>query len=1556
MDDTKKTKAQLIDELNQLRQQIADLQSPDNELHPGPPLADHADQYFRVVLENMRLIGVMLDADGRVTFCNRCLLELTGWSSEEVLGHDWFDRFLPEDVRPHVQQVFADALNGGQMATYGENEIITRAGDRRLIGWHNTILCNPQGQCIGVTSIGEDITESRQARVALLESEATARALLNAPADSVLLIDQEGIILDLNQTAADRLGKSVADLIGANLYDQLPADVAERRRAESDAILASGQPCHQEDLHAGTWYDNILYPVADEQGRATRLAIVARDITERKLANEQIRSQATLLENVSDAIISTDMDFQITSWNKGAEALFGWPADQVIGQSLLELTRPRSPLVKPDQLLASFMANGGWRGEITQAHQDGHLLDIHANISLIRDDVGNPVAIVSVNHDITERKLLEERLRSRANEVTLLYEIGKQLAHTRDLQDIYHTVHDVIFGVMDCARLYITTFSPADNLIRCVFACAQGQTLDVSTFPVVALEAEGRGTQSRVIRTGESLYLPDFQAETRDLRTAYHVDDEGAITPQEDAPEDARWVQSGLLVPLKFEGQVIGVLQVLSLELDAFSGDNLRFLELLAPQVTAVMVNATLFQQAQQEIAEREQAQALLRQREVQIRAQYDGIPVPTYTWQRTDDQDFVLTAYNTAALAVTRGKVIDMMGQKASEVYHERPTVIEDLHRCFTERITIERETAYQYVTTGEDKFVRIKYGFVPPDMVLIHSDDITEQKSVEKAFHETQADLTEAQRIGHVGNWVHYLATGKIHWSHELFRIFGRERKTLRPGEVYDWIHPEDRDQVRREIEHSYQTLRRVDTQFRILRTDGEERILHYQGEVIADSEGNARKTVGTVQDITEQKQSEVALQQRAAQLSLINQVSGEIAAVLDLNHVLNRAATLVQESFGYQHVGLFIYDQERQVLLMRAKAGAYAARFPDNHQLKLGEGMVGWVAEQNQPLLTNDVRTEPRFYNPFPDEIIGSEFSLPIRAAQEIVGVLDVQSQDLHAFDDNDVLVLETLADQIAIAIANAHSYQQAQQEISERKQAEAALRESEHRYRALFEGANDAIFILDLDAVHLAVNQHAADLLGYEINEMIGLSFKDVVVPQEYDDAQARRDALLAGQPPPMYERILRKKNGVELPVEVNISLTHDRDGKPLFIQSIVRDITERKQIEEILYFVAQRSWAVVGETFFAALARYLTEKLAVDYVHIAELIDPKAEIVQSVALCYRGEMMENIQYPLRHTPCENIVGKKLASYPERVQERFPDDKDLADLQVESYVGMPLWGSQGNPIGLIAVMHKTPLVNIPLIESILQIVAVRAAHEMERAQAEKQALELAVERERGQILTQFIRDASHEFRTPLSLINLNIHAIKRDIESPRHLERLAGVETIVQSITALVDDLMTMARLDSSTIRDLRPVDMTQILADLIAVMRDFATLNKQEILQDFDANSRRYVEVNPEQINMAMKNILDNAIRFTPENGTITVRTRRPDTNLIVEIEDTGLGMTEDVLPHIFERFYRVDEAHTTHGFGLGLPIAQKIVDLHKGTIEVESTPGTGSIFRIILPG
>jgi PAS domain S-box-containing protein len=211
---------------------------------------------------------------------------------------------------------------------------------------------------------------------------------------------------------------------------------------------------------------------------------------------------------------------------------------------------------------------------------------------------------------------------------------------------------------------------------------------------------------------------------------------------------------------------------------------------------------------------------------------------------------------------------------------------------------------------------------------------------------------------------------------------------------------------------------------------RRDGTPLPMELNSRIIEYAGGPA--VLSIARDITERKRGEEALAHWTAQLALLSNVGRQIAAVLGLEQVLERAAQLVHDNFGYHHVALFIVDRERRELVMKAIAGEFVKLFPPNHRIPLNQGMVGWVGEHGRRLLANDVTREPHYVNFYPDLIpTRSELSVPLRVGDRTVGVFDVQSPEAGAFDENDVKVMETLADQIAVAIANAQLYEEAQE---------------------------------------------------------------------------------------------------------------------------------------------------------------------------------------------------------------------------------------------------------------------------------------------------------------------------------------------------------------------------------------------------------------------------------------------------------------------------------------------------------------------------------------------
>lgn len=204
-----------------------------------------------------------------------------------------------------------------------------------------------------------------------------------------------------------------------------------------------------------------------------------------------------------------------------------------------------------------------------------------------------------------------------------------------------------------------------------------------------------------------------------------------------------------------------------------------------------------------------------------------------------------------------------------------------------------------------------------------------------------------------------------------------------------------------------------------------------------------GKEQAILATFRDITERLKAERSLEQRAAQLTLINHISSQIASVLKFNLLLKRTVQLIQETFGYLHVALFMHEDA--VLRLEAIEGSYAGAFPENHTQSLDQGIIGWVARHNRKVVANDISRDPRYMTNIPDKTVTkSELCLPICLAGQTMGVLDIQCMSLNTFSENTVLAMETLTDQIAIAMENARLYEAVQAELVDREQAESELR--------------------------------------------------------------------------------------------------------------------------------------------------------------------------------------------------------------------------------------------------------------------------------------------------------------------------------------------------------------------------------------------------------------------------------------------------------------------------------------------------------------------------------
>ena len=221
-------------------------------------------------------------------------------------------------------------------------------------------------------------------------------------------------------------------------------------------------------------------------------------------------------------------------------------------------------------------------------------------------------------------------------------------------------------------------------------------------------------------------------------------------------------------------------------------------------------------------------------------------------------------------------------------------------------------------------------------------------------------------------------------------------------------------------------------------------------------------------------------------------------------------------------------------------------------------------------------------------------------------------------------------------------------------------------------------------------------------------------------------------------------------------------------------------------------------------------------------------------------------------------------------------------------------------------------------------------------------------------------EFVSNASHELKTPLSSIKLISDSLLNVPDAPKEMvdEFLTDMNVQVERLTRIVDKLLTLTRMDNSanvSRMEFAVTDLTELCANIAKALRPLA--EQKHIELEYNPELTVYSKIERDRMWEAIYNVLDNSIKYTREDGKVTMNLSKDENNIIIEISDTGIGIASDELYKIFDRFYRVDKARAreTGGTGLGLSIALTAVELHGGNIQVESEEGVGSTFRIIIP-
>ncbi|NLE59288.1 MAG: PAS domain S-box protein [Planctomycetes bacterium] len=409
MNDEFQSVAELIRELEALRSELAELKAVSAERDLWEADLRENEERYRQLVDTMP-DAVVVHREGIVLFANRAAAHMIGAeAADQLIGRPILPFIHPDD-RERVLQRIRQALEGVGLPIV----------DHRLIRFDGALVeaeTHPTrvsfGGALAVQSILRDVTKMTRA-------ERSVRALLDATLEATFLIEPNGTILAANQALAQALGRTEAELVGLDIYTLLKPDLAESRRAYNDEVVRTGQPVQYEDERDGRYFSHSIYPVTDNRGRVTALAIYAHDITGLKRTEQALRESEEryrlLAEHTRDVIWTLDADYRFNYISPSIRYLRGLEPEEAMRESIEETMTPES--FRKVQEVIARRSDQAARGEayevdyieIQQYHQDGSLVWVEVAAQPIWDAMRRLAGVRGVSRDITERKKLEAQL------------------------------------------------------------------------------------------------------------------------------------------------------------------------------------------------------------------------------------------------------------------------------------------------------------------------------------------------------------------------------------------------------------------------------------------------------------------------------------------------------------------------------------------------------------------------------------------------------------------------------------------------------------------------------------------------------------------------------------------------------------------------------------------------------------------------------------------------------------------------------------------------------------------------------------------------------------------------------------------------------------------------------------------------------------------------------------------------------------------------------------------------------------------------------------------
>ncbi len=780
-------------------------------------------------------------------------------------------------------------------------------------------------------------------------------------------------------------------------------------------------------------------------------------------------------------------------------------------------------------------------------------------------------------------------------------------------------------------------------------------------------------------------------------------------------------------------------------------------------------------------------------------------------------------------------------------------------------------------------------------------------------------------------------------VRWNKAGVETIGLSREELIGKTDYDVFPVEEADFFTGKDREALNSGKLVDTSEEPVHTRHKGvRILHTLKVPILDADGKPQYLVGLSDDITERKRAEEEASRTQAFLDSVVEnipIMVFVKEAKDLKWVLwNRAG---EETVGYSR-----------------------------------EEMIG--------------KTDHDFFTKEEADF----FHARDREALAAGSLVDTPEEPIHTHHKG-VRLLHTLKVPIRDADGKPQYLMGISEDITERKRAEVAAKSTQAFLDSVVENIPIMIFVKDAEDLRFVRwNKAGAELVGFSSEDMIGNTDYDLFPKEQADYFVAQDRQVLAGRKLVEFseEPIQTRHRGTRTLHTLKVPIL-DSDGRPQYLLGISEDITERKRAEEALrkahdeleMRVHERTAELLNANQDLAALNMIATTIgqstglnqilsatldrAINVIDVdggwVQLLDDEGHTLTLAA--QRGIPESACAMMKRIRLVENATGKRAEMTPaiqiddvlETVRRTIGDRRIEASGPDTTFTltGVPIQ-SKDRVLGILGSISHSSQALSPNRVQLLTTIGHQIGIAVENARLAQQAAEVKILREIDRLRSELIANVSHELRTPLGLIKLSSSSLlmeDADFDRETQVKFLYSISEETTKLERIVEHLLDLGRIESGRLRlDKQPTDLGQLVLN---TTRSMEALSGQHRLVSDLPEEPLIAMVDAKRVEQVLRNLLDNAIKYSPDGGTITLQAHSDGLHVLITVSDEGIGIPAAEWNRVFDRFHRVENELTRRmrGAGLGLAVCKGIVEAHGGRIWVESQPGAGSSFCLTLP-